>query len=376
MARAGQAFLVVEKGDTLWAMVGRTLGVASNTAIANRLKTIVKLNPHIKNPDVIRPGQVIYLGSESGMETNPPSPFDLCQMESSFMSCNPSQRSLLLNNWEIFAAFAATGRDSFVNRITMTPSSLKSAMGNPANVEVKESAFSVLLPYAYKISKTAAKTGKEALNGKFGNFLKPSPFAWAQLEGELIRGLKSQARYLKSADGSLRMIPKNARAFSFGGKVISIVPEAEGFQSFSKAVARGEAFAKHLDRLGKVTKVIDLGLSVKTIHDKWDTKDRDRTIAVETTKTGVGIAWGVAAGATTTYVCGALTLTTGPGGVACYGGVMVVGGIASSAVGEKIGNWGYDQYHGSSLEKFFEEKANTVEGVPWLYKGPTMQLSI
>lgn len=365
MKQSKQPFLVVEKGATLWKILASTFGLKTDAEIADKVKSISKINPHLKNPDQIKEGQVIFLGSSSGVETFAPAESDLKEMEVCFRD---AEQKFLIDNWEVLSPFAEE-KDSFLDSVAFTPATLKSNLGSPENVVVTNKAFSTIAPLTYRAGKAAAKTGALALKGQFGNLTRNSKFLWSQLEGEIVRGLKKQVQYLKTPDGPLRLIPANVRPFNLHGKIILVSPTGTGYQKFSKSVKLGKAVAKNLKRLGTVTKFVDFGLGVKAVKENWNTKDRERTIAVESTKFGTALGWSAISEMTAAAVCGGLTLTTGAGGIACFGSVFLIGGVAMSGIAETIPGFLFDKF-----EKYLENEVNSFNGIPWLYKGNPVPL--
>jgi hypothetical protein len=321
-------FYYIQSGDSLWSIARNHFGLQSDSQISECVQSLLRLNPHIREPDRIFPGRILHLGNSSGFLSDVPAEGDLLDMERE-LSQDPSESGLILDNWEVFQTAAETG-----------------ASPPPEN--------GLVLNHLKKLGKSALKTAEKITDGKFGP-LGVSPHQWRAMEGEIVHGLNSQVRYLKNANGTLGHIPKDSRAFSMNGKVFIVKPDASGgFARFSSRVKIGKSVAKNiLKPAGKAIKVIDWGVSGYNVYRDWGTPEQNRTLNRETIKTGVGLVSSSLKIGAATGVCTVLTFTTGPGGVACFITVYLAASYAESAIVDSGSDWIYD--HGTGFyEKVYE----------------------
>ncbi len=306
--------MFVQRGDTLSGIASRFPGVYSQSQIQNKVREILAINPHIKNPNRIYPGALLNLGSNRGVGSVPYES-DMLEMQR-ILGEDPVLTDRLLDNWETVDTLTEIGAPAVLNP----------------------------LKPAYKFGKAALTTAKEAAKGRFKNLLDVSPHAWREVEGSLVRGVRDQVRYLRSTDGTLGLIPKGTRAFSNGSKVFVVNPaQGSGFREFSAKVAAGKSFSKKiLDPAKKAARVIDLGVSGYNIYQDWGTSQQNRTIVKEGLKTATSLALGTSKIAASTGVCTLLTVSTGVGGVVCFVTVYLVFSYAESEIVDLAGDKLYE----------------------------------
>lgn len=193
----------------------------------------------------------------------PLNPQCLKEVSREFQSLSPRGRKVLLENWEVFNVLANEADKH------SGPSFIKESPVKPREVAAQGKGLSftseVLMPaskFGWKLSKSASKVGDAAAKGQFGNFLKVNAHTWDKINGELAKGLSSKARYVRQMDGTLRMIPKDARALQMGGKVISVQPNGSGYANFVKTVRNTKSFASKAAKGAKgLGWMINLGLA-------------------------------------------------------------------------------------------------------------------
>ncbi|MBI4404556.1 MAG: LysM peptidoglycan-binding domain-containing protein [Deltaproteobacteria bacterium] len=338
--KTGYPVYYVQRGDNLWNIVSTAFSLTSNQAIANKMKEVTALNTHIKDPNRIRPGQVIYLGSGNGFQSDPVFGNDLENMEICLKEGSDSETCFLVNNFETLQVLSTQTEDlgdaGFLRNVNASPHSLAPELG--AGFSIVQPSFLKVSKEVFGVVKKLAKTGKVAAEGRFGNLTKVSPHVWDKLHGELVRGIQKEVRYVKESSGALRLIPKNARAFSNGGKVIIVLPGSNGFSAFSHSTREARTLLRNLSRGANAVGVaIDFGVAGYNIQRDWGTPNQGRTVVRETVKTAAGMGAGLVSGSVATYVCGVLTFTTGWGGVACYLSVLVGTGVLTSLASRQLG---------------------------------------
>ncbi|MBY0371017.1 LysM peptidoglycan-binding domain-containing protein [bacterium] len=329
--RSPNQFYFVERGDSLWKIAKHVYGVSDNGSIARKVQGLIHLNPHIRNPDKIHPGQVLNLGNATGFTAERITATEMQEIER-ILNEDRFEVPAMLDHWNPIMAAAPVGAD-------VPDSGLWKKVGK-ATV------------------KSALKTGEKAAKGDFANLLKVSPYTWRKVEAELVDGLRNRVRYLKNADGTLGLIPDNARAFSRAGKVILVDPApGGGFRAFASQVRAGKDFSKKfLKPASRAVKVISLGSSAYSVYSDWGTVEQNRTLTKEVTKSAVSIIGLTGAGAAATGVCGFLTLTTGVGGVACYATLFIAVSVGESYLVDEMGDLFYEG--GNKLYyKFYEGDA-------------------
>ncbi|MCB0406354.1 MAG: LysM peptidoglycan-binding domain-containing protein [Bdellovibrionales bacterium] len=332
-----QIFWRVDRGDTLWNIIQSSFQVQDPSFIQMKVQSIVALNPQIKNPNQIYPGQIINLGTIASVPVAVP-PTDIQELESLLHEPN-RETDLLINAFpsleQLASTEAAYENGAPLEACRVTPSDLAQMTGG--GTQANKAYFSWAPGLTYKLAKVARHTGAKAAGGKFGNLMKVSPHVWRKVEGELVRSLKG-TRYVKGANGALGLVPTGTRAMGANGSVLLVRPDkAGGFYRFSSQVRGAKTIAKKLlTPAGKILRAVDFGMYVNRVHNAIGTKDQGRTIARESGKYWTGLATSVfAAEGAATGVCTLLTFTTGVGGVACYATVFIgTTGAASYLGGE------------------------------------------
>lgn len=329
-------FYVVRRSDNLWNIAKNVFGLSTNAAIAAKVNTLAESNPHLASRDRIFPGQFLYLGK--GIE--PKADIyadDLRSMEACFKEGANYENNFLIENFSTVQAFLREAEDvhnpGFLHEIQSTPYSI---------AQQSNGAFMPVLPQFAKLSKEVVsviskglKTGIKAASGEFGRILPVSPHYWDVVHGDIVRGLNNQARYIRESSGALRLIPHQARAISSLGKVTLVMPEADGFQKFSTAARKAKGLVSGMKTAeniaGKTAIGINLGLAGYNIHEAWNTENRNRTVATESTKLAVGIGIAKTGPPVATYAC-ALLVEAPPAAAACFFGVLVIYGAGTSMV--------------------------------------------
>jgi hypothetical protein len=303
-------FTIIQRGQTLSGIAASFPGVRSQQQIHAKVRELVRINPHITNPDRIYAGKVLNLGSTSGLQVTPFAA-DLLEMERIFNQ-DPALTDRLLENWETALV---------LDRVGVTPAPGKSLLPSKGGL-------------AYKALKTAREAGVKAATGKFGNLVKVSPHVWRSAEGALVNNIRENIRYLKQSNGALGLVPSGSRAFQQGSKVFVVSPgPSGGFSAFSDTVKSGKNFSKNfLQPAKKALKVIDLGMSGYNIYRDWGTADQNRTILKESVKTAFSAVSKSYKSAAAVGVCTLLTVTTGAGGVVCFVSVYLVSSVVESAI--------------------------------------------
>jgi len=322
----------VSPGDNLTSIVKRAFGVTDSAGVQSKIREVILLNPAIKNPNLIRIGQILVL-------TAPPisqalrNTFeaDRCEVER-LLSPRDHTTRFLIQNWDVIHPLAVGNFSPGKHFETGGPDFFGgSQVGDIAK-------------WGFRIVKGSSKAAEQAANGKFGNLVNVSPHVFQSVEGELIRDVKRQIQYVRRPDNVLGLIPQGTRALKSGaGKVILVQADpSRGLYAFSRSVKDSKNLAK--DLLGpakKVFKVIDYGLYGYNVVQAIGTPTAGKTISKETGKLAAGLAWGAGSTAIASGVCGFLTLTTGPGGIACFLTVIIGGGYGAS----KLGEWGGGQLY-------------------------------
>jgi hypothetical protein len=336
--RNGHIFYYVEKGDTLWGITQKLFKHLSASEIQKKIAEVQKINPHIKNPNLIHPKSVIHFGPVNGFSSQPAYAADLTEMEKTLDACSIHERDYLFKHYETIDAIWAVSQK---NTLTMpVPSTV---------VDNIKSGFRVV---------KAARNTLDVANKGIYRWKPLDPFVWREVEGKVVQGLKSEIRAVQQANGAIGLIPKEARAFQQGGKVLIVnFNSGEGMKTFSSAVkARKDIASKIIKPLGKAFKIADAGFALYNIHDKWGTPEQNVTIFKETGKFGMGLVNSTVSTGLASGVCGFLTLTTGVGGAACFLTVFV----ASSYGASKLGEWGG--------EKIYEFGKSRMEQLDVLYE--------
>jgi hypothetical protein len=332
-------FMFIQRGQTLSGIAAKYPGVRSQAQIQAKVRELVRINPHIKNPDRIYAGRLLNLGNASGLEVTPFAT-DLLQMEELFQQ-DPVLTDQMLDHWESIQVVSQVGAPVPTGlHLVPTPTGL-----------------------AYKAAKAARATGVEAAKARFGNLVKVSPHVWRTAEGKLMGGIRNQVRYLKQTNGALGLVPNGARAFGQGTKVFVVSPDSSGgFSAFSKTVKTGKSLSKNVLQPAKTAlRVIDFGVSGYNVYKDWGTSAQNRTLVMESIKTAVPFFTGAIKLEVAGSVCAVLTVTTGAGGVACFLTVYLATSVAESAGTEVLGDLTYRL--GSGIyTKLYESSSPTVIG--------------
>ncbi|MBI4406041.1 MAG: hypothetical protein HY537_17920 [Deltaproteobacteria bacterium] len=160
---------------------------------------------------------------------------------------------------------------------------------------------------------------------------------------------------MKESSGALRLVPKSARAFNQGGRVIIVSPDSNGFAAFSHSTREARTFLRKLSSgMNAVGIAIDLGVAGSNIYQDWGTPKQGSTTVREATKTVITTGAGFLGTGIASKLCAVLTFTSGWGGVACYLSVLVGYGAGLAWVSEKTGEGFANFFYRSAEPKVIE----------------------
>jgi len=303
------------------------------------------LNPRLHGDDTVSRGTVLDLGPTANGFGQPPFDTDLREIEK-LLGESSAENDWSIANWDTLQALSDLDDPSknacFLQQVSSH--SIKDMLTSEGIDAATVGAASFSTKLSYKLIKSANKTAQDTIKGKFGNLLNVSPLVWQKLEGQLIRPLVRRASYVKKSNGSLALVPAAARAIRSGKKVIVINAETGGgFYAFSQTVKATKHISKTLLMpSGKVFKAIDFGIYIKNIGQAMGKENQNKIIARETGSFGGGLFGGAVAAGAAGYLCGLLTLTTGPGGIACYFSAYLAVPSLTSVAGATLSEGAYD----------------------------------
>jgi hypothetical protein len=298
-------FYYIQSGESLRTIARDHFGLQSDPQISDCVQSLQRLNPHIRQPDRIFPGRILHLGNSSGFLAEVPAESDLLEMET-VLGQDPAETGRILENWEVFQT---------VSEMSRSP--------------LSENDF--LPKYSGELGKSALEGANKIAKGEFG-LIGVSPHQWRAMESEIVLGLNSQVRYLKNANGTLGLIPKDGRAFSIMGKTFVVKPDdSGGFARFSSRVKIGKSLAKRiLGPAGKAIRVISWGMSGYNVYSDWGTSKQHQTLNRELVNTGLGLASSPIGMATAEAVCGRVIFASAPLGISCFLSAFIMGSLLAS----------------------------------------------
>lgn len=346
---SGYRFWILERGDNLSSVARNAFGLSNGPSVHRKVIELIRINPHITNPDHLHPGQTIALGPVSDVTTHPIYETDLRAMQHEFCRAR-DHRNSLLDNWPLFHGIASMDSEEHLP-ITTSPYTVARAFESDGEAAVTRPYMKIVPGYSYKGIKVTNATLHEASKGRFGT-TKSMQHVFQSVEGQLVRAFGDRLRYINRPDNVAHLIPANSRAFTNGGKVLVVNPEVgTGWYNYSKAVRAAGKVAEAAKYTGKVFKLIDLGVYLTEIGEAKGSPDQNRRISASTGKYAAGLGMSLISTGVAGQVCALLTFTTGAGGVACYVSTLIVISTGSSKIGEAIGGYGYD-FLNSTIELY------------------------
>lgn len=293
---------------------------------------VVAQNSHVKNWQKVLPGTLFSLGPVEGPWTMPIWHSDLIEMQSLLSSGN--ETDFLLENWDLVHSLAEIDESDILTMASPEISMrLQSEIKGKRFTEISEPA-----KWMYRMAKAGRKTFVEGSKGTFSNLV--APHVWQEVNGTLVRDAMKRLRYIRKSTDVLGLVPKDARAFGAGGKVILVQPNAQaGLYHFSRTVRQAKQVSSQImSPLGKILKVVDFGVYVDKVTNAIGTPDQNRTITRETGRYGAGLIGGVYAGSVAHTLCGVLALSTGLGGLGCYFTALVATSYGAGELGRLVGD--------------------------------------
>ncbi len=97
-----ELFYSVSPGDSLWKVAQSQFGLKTTGDANSGVQRILSLNPHIKDPNKIFPGDLLLLGSPARMRTDRPLyPQDLAEAQKVWKTTSPNTREAIRRNFDI-----------------------------------------------------------------------------------------------------------------------------------------------------------------------------------------------------------------------------------------------------------------------------------
>lgn len=340
VVRGREMFWRADRPDSLNNILRSLYPQFRDSELVTRAQRVSKQNQHVKNWQRILPGTVFSLGPVDGPWTAPIWTSDLLEMQR--MLSSESDVDFMLENWDLLQSLTEIDENDI---LTMAPieisKRLQFEMKAKRSTEISESAKGL-----YRMVKAGRQTFIEGARGSFGSLV--APHVWQEINGTLVQDTVKRLRYVKKSSDVLGLVPKDARAFGSGGKVILVQPNMQGgLYQFSRTVRQAKQVSDQLlSPLGKVLKIVDFGIYVNSVASAIGTRDQNRTLSRETGKYAAGLIVGSTSKMIGNSVCGVLTLSTGLGGVGCYFAVLVASSVVASYVGDVSGNLVYEAWSG------------------------------
>ncbi|MCB0419324.1 MAG: LysM peptidoglycan-binding domain-containing protein, partial [Bdellovibrionales bacterium] len=147
-----QIFWRVDRGDNLWKIIESSFQVQDASFIQKKVQSIVALNPQIKNPNLIYPGQIINLGTIASVPVEVP-PSDIQELENILREPN-RETDLLMSTFPSLEQLASTEtayqNGAPLDACSVTPSDLAQMTGGQA--QPNRPYFSWAPGLAYKLA--------------------------------------------------------------------------------------------------------------------------------------------------------------------------------------------------------------------------------
>jgi hypothetical protein len=351
----GYALYLVKSGDTVWKIARDVYKLQSNSQIAWKVQSILDRNRHIGSGDRIYPGQLLYI-DDGNLPVSPDAlAEDLDSASKELLMLSPDDQCFISENYELLSIIghemADSHHSSYLSQVTTSPSSVASSLG--PSFQPLQSTFFKVSKEAFRIAKAGVSGYHKAAFGEFGQLIDIPQHAIYNIEGQLVRSLQNQVRYVRQSNDTLRMIPADARAFQMDGRVFVAQTQSPGFLSLTKSIRDNKDLANKLKTGAKVVGWgLDLGVAAYKTANDWDTDRRYITPAAEAAKIAIKVKAAPAVPAAALGLCTFLSFTTGPGGVVCFVTVAVGASYGMS----KVVDWGVD----STADVIYE----SVRGTP------------
>jgi len=298
-------FYVVKKEDTVSKVLAKTFQISSAEDLERRLKEIAPLNPHIRDLDQIRPGQLLRLGVNHGTcRATPPNAAEMAELERVYRSLPAPVQNLIEENSDYldYLGYLIKYADYFIDK------------GSALN----EHRVRTLPP------------------GRLLVTLEQIRQLHVQTMVTTFAAIRSDRILLQQRLG-IRVVEKN---------IIRITVDDSGVRGYVRQLEKLGKIASALKWGGRIVKAADLYLDAKEIYNAPTREARENTIVKTVLKNSAGpvvgaattylvcnLAFGIETVGTSLFWCGAIAGGTG---------ALIGGGAAESLANplleSKLGN--------------------------------------
>lgn len=306
-AREFDYFHVVEKGESLSAIVARVFNLRNGGDVGRKVQEVAKLNPHVKDANRLRPGMFLRLGlTDNACFHRPVYVNDLEDLE------------------RIFAEF-------------------------PRNVQQAVQGQSDVLNYlsdSLPLGKELFTAGTETVSRGMKSLAAPAVAIVIE---------ETQRFYVRTVQELLVSVRKETLHFAsrtridiIGERLVKISIDASGLRAYAAKLAKLGLLAKALHFGGVVAGTVDMALDAKEWYDASGTMGENRVVVGLAGKA----AGGMAVGAGATYLVCNLLLGFETGGTSllwCGAFIGGAGTIAGGKVGSKVSTAAYDTTWGRKI---------------------------
>jgi|GEM_PF-4840978 len=290
----GEFFYIVRPNDTLAGIVGEVFKTQSSSEHGWRLGEMLARNPHMENPDHIRPGMFLSTGiAPNPVCTVQHSPSELMQMEQIWQSVPEDHKIAITENWDLLSALDLPDLGFELGKNSV--GSVAKHVGNVA---------SSLIPPAVVVS---------------------------IVEQDVVQLVEKT--FLRVRRDSIQMIQSLQLSVS-QQKLLFIEVDVAGFAAHSRKLERYAKHVKYLKYGGYAFTAGDLLYTAKKVNDAWGTPEQDRVIV----QSALSKAGSFAGGAVSYLACNAIFGTLSLGSSLFWCGVVAstAGGVGGGMVGEAV----------------------------------------
>jgi hypothetical protein len=295
-------FYVVRPGDTLVGIIKSTFFVTSPAFIQQKVAELLRLNPHIENPDLIKPGMFLRLGlNRVSCFRYPSGATDLREMERVYKKTESPVRTIVEQNSDVLNWLTAIAGETTDAARELNQSFVASLSKPLPTLRVQE----ITETYAHAMIRMVKEVRSDTV------------------------------RF--SASVSVQVLEK---------KLIRVDLDFSGVRAYATKLERLTKVARALKYGGWLATAVDLGDKAVDVYKAWNTPKEELTVA----KVGASTASGaIMAGASTYLVCNLLLGLESAGASLFFCSAAV--GAPSAFVGGKLGEKAAEKAYEKPLGK-------------------------